>query len=139
MAFEYRRGPRVFVTLPLDSTSADILQGDAITASGATAGYFKEVDASGEDVVGIAQGKVSSPSSDGNASVVIDISQESVYAVPADAGSIAITAAMKKCDVGADARSINHDASATADIQILEVDTDANEALVRLASAPASV
>lgn len=134
MAFEYRFGPRVLVKLPLDSTSANIEQGDAITASGATSGFFKEVDALAEAVVGFAVQKVTSPSSDGNAYVLADISRESVYEAPADTGTIAITARMKTCDVGADARSINHDGSTTDDILVIEVDTDANTALVRLNS-----
>ncbi len=132
MAFEYRKGERLLVTLPLDSTSADIEVGDAITASGATSGYFKEVDAAAEAVVGIAVSKVSSPSADGGAEVKVDISRQSVYEVGPDAGSVTVALNMKSADVGADARSVDIDGSTTDDIEIIEADTVNNKILVRL-------
>ena len=133
MAFEYRRGPRVLIELPLDSTSANITPGMAITASNATDGYFKEVDAAAEAVLGIAVNKVTSPSADGGALVKLDISTLSVYEVGPDAGTMAVTINQNSCDVGADGKTIDINGSATDDILILVVDTDTNKALVRLA------
>ena len=132
MAFEYRKGTRQLVKLPLDSTSADIEVGDAITAAGATSGYFKEVDAAAEAVVAIACSKVSSPTADGGAFVLADVSRESVYEVVPDAGTVTQALAMKTADVGANARSVDINGSTTDDIEILEVDTVNNKMLVRI-------
>jgi|TARA_R110002020_G_scaffold312241_1_gene527750 hypothetical protein len=139
MAFEYRRGPRILIELPLDSTSANITPGMAITAAGATDGYFKEVDAAAENVLGIAVNKVTSPASDGGAMVKLDVSTLSIYEVGPDAGSMAVTINQNTCDVGADAKSIDINGSSTDDILILVVDTDTNKALVRLAPIIAGV
>ena len=114
MAFEYMYGPRKIIELPLDSTSADITVGLMLTAARATDGYFKEVDGSGE------------------ATVKVDVSPASVYRVSPDAGNIAVTDAMNTADVGADGLTVNIDASATDDIQILSVDVDANTMAVSI-------
>jgi len=132
MAFEYMYGPRKIIELPLDSTTADITVGLMITAADATDGYFKEVDASGEAVTGVAVSKVSSPSADGGAVVKVDVSPASVYKVAPDAGTIAVTDAMNTADCGADGLTVNIDASATDDIQILSVDVNANTMAVSI-------
>lgn len=132
MAFEYVRGERTIVSLPLDSTTADLVQGQAVTTADATAGYFKEVDALAEAVVGIVVRKVDSPDSDGDRSVDVDVSRHSVYRVAPDAGSMTVAENMNTCDVGADGLSINRDGSTTDDIEILYVDTDYNVAYVRI-------
>lgn len=132
MAFEYRKGERMLIPLPLDSTSADIEVGDAITAAGATSGYFKEVDGAAEAVVGIAASKVSSPSADGGAEVLVDVSRQSVYEVGPDSGSVTVALNMKTADVGADARTVDINGSLTDDIEIIEADTVNNKMLVRL-------
>jgi hypothetical protein len=132
MSFEYMYGPRKIIELPLDSTSADITVGLMLTASGATDGYFKEVDTDSEPVTGVAVSKVSSPATDGAATVKVDVSPASVYRVSPDAGNIAVTDAMNTADVGADGLTVNIDASATDDIQILSVDVDANTMAVSI-------
>jgi hypothetical protein len=132
MSFEYMYGPRKIIELPLDSTSADITVGLMLTASGATDGYFKEVDTESEAVTGVAVSKVSSPATDGAATVKVDVSPASVYRVSPDAGNIAVTDAMNTADVGADGLTVNIDASATDDIQILSVDVDANTMAVSI-------
>ena len=115
MAFEYRRGPRVLIELPLDSTSANITPGMAITATNTTDGYFKQVDAAAENVLGIAVNKVTSPASHGGAMVKLDVSTLSVYEVGPDTGSFVITQTQNSCDVGADGVSIKPDGSSTSD------------------------
>ena len=134
MAFSYRTGRRVIRKVLLDADSAAIVVGDALTITNATDGYFKEVDASGEAVSCIATTASASPSSDGDLFVMADFSTESVYEVPPDTGSITQAIAGNTCDCGADARSINIDASSTDDILILEVDVNENIAYVRLLS-----
>jgi hypothetical protein len=43
-----------------------------------------------------------------------------------------VTDNLNTCDVGADGLTINRDGSTTDDIEIIEVDTDANVAYVRI-------
>lgn len=131
MAFEWVRGERTLIELPLDASTAALVQGQVITEDDATAGYFKEVDALAESCRGVVVNKVASPATDGDKSVVVDVSRHSVYRVSPDAGSVALTDQMETCDIGADGLTINIDGSTTDDIEILNVDTGANVAYVR--------
>ncbi|MCP4069856.1 MAG: hypothetical protein GY741_16410 [Phycisphaeraceae bacterium] len=128
-SYGYRYGNRVIVKKLLDSDSAAITAGDIITTSDATAGYVKEADATGELFAGVAVTSASSPSADGGAFVLVDVSQESVYEYPADSGTPAAADAGFTCDIAA-ARSINFDASATDNVKIHRVDTDASTLFV---------
>ncbi len=133
MAFEYRYGERRPILMKLDKDSADTVVGLAMTESGATSGYLKEVDASGEAVIGIAmQAVVVTGSADGDHSVLVDVSEESVYEVIPDAGSATQTMVNKTMDCGANGLSVNIDASNTDDIEGLKVDTTTNSLFVRL-------
>ncbi len=129
--FDFVYGQRVLVRVPLDSDSANIEVGTAITAS-ASAGFYKEVDAKGESTVGIAVEKVSSPSVDGGATVLIDISEESYYRVNPDTGTAAETLRFKTCDIGADGRTADIDGSNTDNVRIHEVRTSDNALLVSI-------
>ena len=135
MSFDFVNGDRVLVRLPLDSTSADIEVGDAITASGATAGFFKEVDAAGETCVGIAMEKVSSPSADGDASVLVNTSEQAFYRVTAGAGTLVEGMRMESCDIHSDGASIAVNASSTDNVLIHDVRTSDSTALVSLVMA----
>jgi len=137
-SFEYRRGRRELVLLPLAAATDAIEIGDAITEE-STAGYFQNVDGTGDTVIGIAAQKVASPSSDGLLSCLVDVSKESVYEVPPDTGTVAVTIVMNTCDVGADGRSVNIDASSVDGIEVIGVDTVANTAFVRIAPTYAGV
>ena len=132
--YGYRRGQQQIVSVPLDSNTADIAIHDAITSSGATSGYFKEVDAAGEPVFGFATGSVLSPSSDGDAEVLVDISNESIYEFPADAGTVTSALIGKSCDIGADGRSIDINGSADDSLMIVNVSTSRNTCYVQLRS-----
>ena len=130
--YGYRKGPRELIELPLDSTSADIgADCIAITEDGATSQFFKEVDGSGESLMGWSASKVDSPSADGGAKVLVDVSSQSIYEFPPDAGTVTYALVGKTCDIGADGKSINIDASATDDILIVDVDTTSNTCFVR--------
>lgn len=133
--FDYAFGERLIVELPLDSTSADIEVGTAITSSGATSGYYKEVDAAAESCVGIAVDKVSSPSADGGAYVKVDISAESYYRVNPDSGTVSQSLQFKTCDIGADGRSADIDGSTTDNVRIYDYRTSDNTILVRIVPA----
>lgn len=132
--YGYRKGPRMIAYVPLDSTAADIAIGDMITDAGATANYFKEVDAGGERVRGVATGSVLSPSADGDKSVGIDLSNESVYEYPPDAGTVSYGLVGKAVQAGADGRSIDIDNSGggTQSFMVTDVNTDRNTVYVRL-------
>ena len=132
MAFEYRSGKRNPVQFLLDSSTAAVTVGMAMTITDATGGYVKDVDVAAEAVMGIAMQAVSSPSADGDASVLIDISTSSIYEVPPNAGTLVITENYNTCDVGADGITIDHDGSSTDDIFILTVDLVTQTALVHL-------
>lgn len=128
--FDFAYGERILVRLPLDADSADIEVGDAITSAGATAGYYKEVDASGESTVGVAVEKVASPSTDGGASVLVNISENAYYRVNPDAGTVSASLRFKTADIGADGRTVNIDASATDNVKIHDYRDEDNTILV---------
>jgi len=126
MSFEYRRGVRHPVKMPIDGSSGDITVGDAITTEGATAGYVQKVDGLADTVEGFAMQTVSSPSADGEAFVLVDISKDSVYEVGPDAGSVTQALLLTDLDVGANAQSVDINGTSTADLTVVEVDTEAN-------------
>lgn len=130
--FDFVYGQRVLVRVPLDADSADIEVGTAITSADADTGFYKNVDAVGESTVGIAVEKVSSPSADGGATVLIDISEESYYRVNPDSGTAAETLRFKTCDIGADGRTADINGSTTDNVRIHEVRTSDNALLVSI-------
>ena len=133
--FEFRTSPgRDIQECQLDSTSAAIVVGDAITVSGATSGYFKEVDAAAEAVYGIATQAQSSPSADGGKTVMVDVSRHSTYEVKPDAGTVTQALVGKSMDVGADAKTVDIDGSTTDDLVCRKVDTTNNTLHVQLAA-----
>jgi len=125
------KGPQVPVVYLVDADSAAITTHCAITFTDATAGYVKKVDASGERVIGFAMQDVASPSADGEASVLVDISTLSLYEMAPDTGTLTYAELGDSCDIGADGISINRDASATDDLQIVSIDVATNTAYVR--------
>ena len=124
-------GTRVPVVMRVDADSADITVGCAITTADATAGYVKKVDASGERVLGFAMQAVSSPAADGEATVLVDISTQTLYEMAPDSGTLTLAELYDSCDIGADGISINRDASSTDDLQIVSIDLETNTAYVR--------
>ena len=129
--YGYRAGPIVAVRYLVDSSSAAITAGCAITTTGMTAGYVGRADGSGDRVIGWAMQDVATPSADGGASVLVDISTESIYELPPDTGTLTLAELLDSCDIGADGLSVNRDASSTDDVQIVSIDTEKNTALVR--------
>lgn len=126
--FGYRYGPRVLLRLPVDSSTTAIDAGDMLTLG--TAGYVQKA-AANDTIYAIAAEKVAVPSADGGAYVLADVSSESVYEYPPDAGSVTAALLLLTCDAGG-ARSINIDASTDDCLQIVGCDVDANTVLVRL-------
>lgn len=131
----YIRGERILVTLPVDSSSEDIVLGDFISL--ATAGYVKQA-AAGDEPYGVACESVANPASDGGALVTVDISQNSVYAVAPDEGTVTVGLLFKTIDVGG-AQSANIDAGTDDSLYVVGVDTTRNLVHVQIRPTPASV
>ena len=132
MAFTYVNGDRVLVRLPLDSTTADIKVGDAITSANATAGFYKKADATSEVICGIAQEILSSPASNGDVSVLVNTSENAFYRVKAGNGTLVEGMKMESCDVHSDGESIDVTASSTDNILIHDVRLSDATALVSI-------
>lgn len=126
--YGYRHGHRVIVRLPVDSSTSAIESGDMVSL--ATAGYVKQLVA-GDLVKGVSLDDCPVPAADGDAYIDVDISRESVYEYPPDAGTVTAGLVMKTCDTGG-ARSVNIDATVNDDLEIVQVDVDANSIYVRL-------
>jgi hypothetical protein len=127
--FDYAYGDRVLVRLPLAAASADIEVGDAIKATG---NYYRDVNTLADSTVGIAMEKVTSPSSDGAATVLVNVSEQAYYRVNVGAGTLAETMKLKSCDITATGDSISVSASGTDNVLIHDVDIDDNSCIVSL-------
>ena len=127
--YGYREGVRRIITLPVDSSSLAIEVGDQIAE--ATAGYMKAVTATSDVVIGVATSKSAIPGSDGALTVEVDVSQDSIYEYPPDAGTVTAGLAQRMTDSGG-ALSINIDASSVDCWLIQRVDTVANTVFVSL-------
>ena len=126
-SYGYREGPRMLVYLPVDSSTSDITAGDILTWG--TAGYVQQAAADDNSVAGVAAQSVASPGSDGAVSILVDISELSIYEFPPDSGTVTQAIVGKTMDVGG-ARSIKIAASADDVVRCVRVDTDANTAFV---------
>lgn len=125
--YGYRFGKRLVRAYPLDSSSAALTPNDHV--KWATAGYVA-ICSAGDNPIGVCVQVQAAVSNDGDAEVLVDVSEDSVYEYPPDEGTV--TEALKglTCDLGG-ARSINIDASADDNIKIVDVDTVANTVLIR--------
>jgi hypothetical protein len=127
--FDYAYGDRVLVRLPLAAASADIEVGDTIKASG---NYYRDVNTLSDSTVGVAVEKVTSPTSDGGATVLVNVSEQAYYRVNVGAGTLATTMQLKSCDIAATGDAISVSASATDNVLIHDVDIDDNSCIVSL-------
>lgn len=126
--YGYRYGPRLLVQYGVDSSVATALtNGDHV--KWATAGYVT-VCGAGDNPIGVVAGDVTPGSADGDVSVMVDISEWSVYEYPPDSGSVTVGLVGLTADLGG-ARSIDIDASADDNIKIVQVDTVKNTVFVR--------
>ena len=106
--YGYHEGPEQIVVFKVAAASAAIVAGDFIEMS-ATAGYVQQA-AAGDTPIGVAVDSVASPSADGDLSVKVNISPNTIYRFPPDAGSVTIALVGLTMDVGG-AQSVNIDAS----------------------------
>jgi hypothetical protein len=119
--YGYRDGERCPVRAKVDSASAAINTGDFLTRG--SAGYVQQAGA-GDNVVGVAMESVAAPSSDGLATVLMDVSPLSLYEYPG-ASAAAQAKCNLTCDIGG-AQAIDEAASADDVIQIHEVTPGGN-------------
>jgi hypothetical protein len=106
--------------------------------SDSVAGYAKELDATTEGIIGFSAGAVTlTGTSDGDHSVKVDLSTESVYAFPPDAGTATIALIGKSMDMGADGKSVNIDATVIDCVTCVWVDATNN--IVYVKRMPASM
>lgn len=123
------RGQQLLVPMLVDSSTSDIVVGDFV--SEATAGYVAQASA-GDLPIGIAAESVASPSADGGATILVDISCLSVYRRTPDTGSVTQGLVGRTMDVGG-AQSIDIDASTDDCIVCVGVNTTDNTLDIMLA------
>lgn len=97
MFYGYREGERQLVPRPLDSSTSTITAGDILTL--ATAGYLKKASA-GDVPYGVSAENATAPAADGDKSILVDVSQHSLYEYPPSSGSVTAALASTWVDVG---------------------------------------
>lgn len=118
--YGYRYGMQLPVTYGVDSSVATVLRpGDHV--KWATAGYVT-VAGAGDNPIGVVMSVATPGSADGDATVLVDVSEWSVYEYPVSAGTVSAAVLGLTCDLGG-ARSIDITASADDNIKIVQVDT----------------
>jgi len=125
MIYGYRSGERVLVRAQVDSGTSALSAGDILSAG--TAGYVQQA-AAGDVPVGICLEVASAPSADGGKTVLMDVSTESLYEFPPDAGSVTQALCNTTVDIGGP-QSINIDATSDKVFVVREVDLVANTCL----------
>jgi len=125
----YRRGRRMLVLRPVDaSTAADIAVGDFVVE--VTAGYCGS-GASGGLPIGVACQAAATPSADGDVSILIDVSEDSIYEYPADTGTVTQGLCGRTVDIGG-AQSIAIAASTDDIVRVHEINADRNSCFVSI-------
>ena len=124
----YVHGPQTIVRMRVDSSTTAISVGDFVVA--ATAGYVKRASA-GETPVGIAMEACAVPTADGDLAINVDVSRESVWEYPPDAGTVSQGLCNTTMDIGG-ANSINIDASSQDVIIVRSVNIAQNTLQVSL-------
>ena len=125
--YGYRNGPQCLVSYGVDSTGGTINAGDHVKM--VTDGYVG-VCGSGDTPIGVAVSNQTAGSADGDTTVLVDVSEWSLFEYPPASGTVTVALIGKTCDLGG-ARSIDITASTDDNIIIVNVDTTANTLLVR--------
>ncbi len=133
--YGYHRGARNPVRVRLDASTATVNIGDMLAPG--TAGYYQKVTA-GDVAQGVAMEYATAPTADGDKEILMDISGESVYRFPPDAGTVTVALIGKTCDTGG-AQSVNIDATVNDCLLIRDVDTANNLVFIQVRPAFAGV
>jgi len=112
----------------VDSSTSNIVAGDFLVEK--SQGYVEQAAAGGLPV-GVAWESVSSPSSDGDASVQVSIHPDTIYEYPADTGTVGQTLCNRTVDIGG-AQSIDIDASTDDVIHVISINTTRNSVFCKL-------
>lgn len=127
LSYGYVYGPQVLISVPVAAASADIVRGDMITISSGYAAQASAADA----LFGFCVDAATSPSANGDVSILVDISRDSVYRYPINTGSAAQTNLTNAAaaDVGGP-QSVDVTSPANNDIKIVAVETATNTYLI---------
>ena len=131
----YLFGDRQIVQFQVKASAAIAAQDFVVLDSN---GFASAASAGSNDPIGVAFETVTGTAVDGAVLVSVDISPLSHYRVTVGTGTITQAMTSKTCDL-AGAQSIDVTASADDCVQIVEVDTVNNQAVIRLVSSPAGV
>lgn len=131
--YGYRGGarPRQLISVPV-LASATWEANDFLTKD--SNGYYAKA-ADGESVFAVAFDAVTTaPSASGDIHVLADISPDSIYRIPVDEGTLAITMLQKTCDLGVTngVQGADVDSSADDNLLIVGIDLAANEVDVQI-------
>ena len=116
--YGYHSGPRTIIDLPVANTAA-IKQGDILKIDG-EAGYVTPAGA-GDLPCGVAAAKCDQPTNDGDYTVPVYVGSETIFAYPADTGTLTADLLWKTMDVGG-SQSIDIDASTDDVVYVVGVD-----------------
>lgn len=133
--YGYREGVRRPVLMKMDSSSAAIYVGDMLSL--ASAGYVKAA-AAGDKIVGVSMQNVPTISADGDASVLVDQSTDSIYEYPAGTGTLTQAMVGLTCDISG-SQGLDVTASSDDCIYIRRVDLDRATAFVSMILVPSGV
>lgn len=125
--YGYRYGPSRTAYLPVDSSSADISAGDLLAWG--TAGFVQRA-AAGDLPMGVSYDDAASPANDGDVSVLVELSDQAIFAYPPDAGSVTQGLVGKTMDLGGP-QSIDIDASVDDVVVVEDADADQGVLYVR--------
>lgn len=128
----YRYGKRKLVSYPVDASSAAIVEGDMLNFG--TAGFVTVSAADDNRLVGWAAEGCASPAADGDISILVDTSYDSVYRMTADTAPTASDRG-RVCDVGG-ARTAKVSTSADDMLFIEEIDIANTQVLVSRNTVP---
>lgn len=115
--------------------SAAIVAGDLVVLD---SGYLTAAAAGGNDPIGVAFDTITGGSADGDVSCGVDISTQVLYRYAVGAGTLTQAMLGTTCDIYT-AQSIDVTASTDDCLEIVQVDTAAQTALVRIVRSPAGV
>ena len=116
------KGKPLLIWAELDTTSAAIVPGTIMTE--VSAGLYKEA-AAGDVPVGVSHSRGAVPAAAGDVKILMDVSNDTIYSFPADAGTVSRALKLRTMDVGGSA-SIDIDASADDNVLCVDVDVDLN-------------
>lgn len=131
----YVSGDRQILPFPV-TASASIVAGDLVVLD--SSGYLSPAAAGGNDPIGVAFDTVTGGAADGDVTCGVDVSPTTLYRYTVGTGTITQAMLGKTCDL-AGPTSIDVTASTDDCVEIVQVDTANQRAIVRIVRTPAGV